>query len=136
MNLSKFKIDAKAKEDGDWVEILGYEGLAIKTRAFTNIPARALHDRMYAKARRNLRRGTPTPPAVADNITITVLLEHCTLDWRGLTDDEGQPIPFTRETAERYFRDPNYRPLLDAAAYAAEQVGEEEADDIEAAEGN
>jgi hypothetical protein len=136
MKLSELKIDSKRLNAGEWVNVPGLPGFRVKTRSITNYDFRRAQERRQQKASRGLARNETLPPETRERINRACFLEYCLLDWSGLTDDDGTPIAFTQETAQRYFDDPDYAPLVDACFGAAALVGELDAEDIEAAAKN
>lgn len=137
MKLSEAKTDVARVEQGAWVDkIPELEGLRLKVRGSNNKDWRKLQLRLYNAVPRKKRMGGSLDPAEQDRITNTCLVNTCLLDWDGLEDDEGKPIPFSKETAAKILNDEQYARLRDGVLWAATVVGQEDEAAIEDDAGN
>lgn len=133
--LGSFKVDSKAIEAGEWKNPgEEYDGLEILTRGFTD----AYTDSRAAKMRRAAVSfggdQSKVSVAVARSIMVDCMVKHVLLDVRGIEDDAGEPVPFSRFTD--LLRDPDYQDLLTASIKAASLVGQRVASDVADAVGN
>ncbi|WP_131803827.1 hypothetical protein [Methylorubrum salsuginis] len=110
--------------------------LRLKTKGLNNAGFRKLQQTLMAAVPRQDRHQGRLPPKVMDEISAKCLLNHALIDWENLEDENGQPIPYSKDQARAFLTDPAYRPFFDACVYAATVVGEEQAAADEADEGN
>ena len=141
MKLSNLKINSARAEQGAWVCDLPQMGdLRLKVRGFSNTDFAAFMSKEGAAVPRDQRekgrRDGRILPKVADAIMIRGMVEHILVDWDGLTDEDEQTVPFSKERAMDLLSDPDFRPFRDAVAQAAVIVEEIEADKVEAVVGN
>ncbi len=98
MNLRRrFATNAQAELEGAWVD-LG-EGAAIRVARYNNPRHKALRDRLLRPYRGLLLAGRDLPEDVEERVAIDCLAETILSDWRGVTDEKGDPLPYDRETA-------------------------------------
>lgn len=125
MNLNDIKIDPARLEDGAWVGDLPNMGdLELKVRGVGNKLYRTREAELLKKVPRSKRGELDI--ADGDRITTTLLLETVLLDWRGIVDGD-QPLPYSREMAEKLLTDPAWRNFRAAVAYAGAIVAQETA---------
>lgn len=137
MKISEGKVDGNKVENGAWVgDIPEMEGLRLKVRGQQNKDWRKLQTKLLNKVPRKKKLGGQLDQEEADRITRLLLLETSLLDWEGLEDDNGEPIPYTKEMAEKLLTDPDYARFHDAVEYASRRVGDQAAEDVKEAAGN
>jgi hypothetical protein len=137
MKMKDVAVDSARAEAGDWVdEIQDMEGLRIKSRGSQNRDWRRLQSKLIQAVPRKKRMNGTLDPEEADRITSLCLLNTGVLDWDGLEDDDGNPIPYSRDMAEKLLTDPDYRRFRDAAVYAANKVADDNAEDRKEDVGN
>ena len=130
MKLSKIAVDADAIENGRWVgDLPGLPGVELRVRGFNNADYRNLQTK-------KLRSITPAQRAgvsleLSDEMTNDLLVETILLDWRGIEDDDGSPLAYSKERAREMLADPRMRRFRDAVLFAADIVGELEVAAIE-----
>lgn len=98
--LSKYKTDKDAETNGVWVEV--DNGVELKVARINNDKAREERRRLE-KPYRNFANGAPEH--VQEDILRKVVSKHVLLDWKGVTDDDGKPLTFSAETAEKLFKE-------------------------------
>ena len=133
VNLSSLKVDAKAQEEGEWVDLptLG-EGVAVHTRSLHCRSYRRMLSRLSRKQTQRVIRGGDVDPVQNDIITARCFAETLIVQddsgiaWRGLNDEAGNPIPYDKELVFEWLTDPSYRKVADAFAWAASEVGDAE----------
>lgn len=135
MKLKELRIDSEAKENGIWIDLPGFPGVRVKTRASDALPYRRFVQEQVRRLTRGMRRGDISLEE-SDRIDRQALARHSLIDWSGVEDDDGRPIPFSSEAAERFFADPDYCRFYDACRVAAFEAGDIKRADLEAAEGN
>lgn len=131
------KINVESVETGAWVgDIPDMGDLRIRTKGLNNAGFRKLQQTLIAAVPRQDRHKGRIAPAKLDEINASCLLNQALLGWENLEDENGQPVPYSKEQAKVYLTDPAYRAFYDAALYAATIVGEEQAEADKADEGN
>ena len=137
MKLSEVAVDTRRVETGDWVDnIPEMEGLRLKVRGSQNRDWRRLQARLLTAVPRKKRPGGQIDIEESERIINQCLVQTSLLDWDGLFGDDGKPVPFSPQMAEKLCTDPDYRRFRDACLYAANLVGEQNQQDIEDAAGN
>ena len=137
MKLNALKVNSVRAQQGAWVsDIPNMDDLRLKVRGFTNTDYSAFMAKQVAAVPRDQREGgrRDGAPSMAarDALMIRGINECILLDWSGLTDEAGEPIPYSKETAAKLMSDPDFRPFLDAIAWAAGEVEAIESDRVEA----
>lgn len=134
MKLGEFKVDAAKVEHGAWVDnIPEMEGLRLLVRGANNVQWRKLQRRLMDAVPRKKRIGGRLDPDEEDRITSTCLHQACLEGWEGLQNDDGTPLPYSKEVAHDLLFKPEFRRFRDGVLWAATVVGEEretEKDDI------
>ena len=128
MKLSSLKTDSVLVETGEWIRDIPEMGdLELMVRGVDNSDYRALASKLIqAIPLKRRRRGISQEDL--EQIQNRCLLETVLLDWRGVQDDNGAQVPYSRDMAETLLTSPEYRAFRDAVAYAARLVGAEEED--------
>jgi len=130
MKLSDITLDNERQEKGAWVDnVPELEGLKLLVRGVNNSDWRKLQAKLIEAVPRKKRATGRLDVDEADRIQSTCLLNTCLLDWDGLEDDEGKPIPFGKDMAHQLLFDPQYRKFRDGVVWAATFVGEQTAED-------
>lgn len=137
MKMREVAVDIDRVEHGDWINVVPeMQGLRLKVRGTNNKDWRKLQAKLLDAVPRKKRMTGRIDPDEAERITNLLLLNCSLIDWDGLEDDDGKPIPYSRDMAETLLTDPSYRRFRDAVANAANLVGEQNAEDVEDASGN
>lgn len=134
MNLSDLRIDIAAENEGRWVSGIPEMGdLELLVRGLDCDAAQRVRARVARMRESGLRHqhmpdvmvrelmARPNPAALS-----RVLIEAVLLDWRGLTDG-GEPVLYSRDTAERLILEPRFRLFRNAVIWAADRVGKSSA---------
>lgn len=137
MKLKDVAVDANRAEEGAWVDnIPDMEGLRLKVRGNNNKDWRRLQMKLIQAVPRKRRITGNLDPEDNDRITSLCLLNTSLLDWEGLEDDDGKPLPYSREAAQKMLTDPDYRRFREAVSFAAGKVADDSKEDIEEDVGN
>lgn len=104
--------DVKAEEDGRWFKDIFGDGtnIDIKIRHLS-CNASLVARRRLDRANRKLMVAGSYPTDVAIKILIEQIAEAVLIDWKGINDRDGNPIPYSKEAAVelltklRVFRD-------------------------------
>jgi hypothetical protein len=125
MKLSAIAVNSAVIEQGDWVEnIPDLPGIRIKARGTGNADYRLLEGKLLREIPRG-QRVSGLSVADQDRITVKLLVETVVLDIDGMTeDDDVTPIKYTKDLGAKWLSDPDYRVLLQAAAFAGASVAE------------
>ncbi|TDR90291.1 hypothetical protein [Enterovirga rhinocerotis] len=130
MKMSAIKIDSAKAEAGVRVRLADFdprfEDAWVKVRAFGNKDDQRIIDKQN-----RLRRGTITNDAAAANMTER-LREAILVDWGGFTDDNDKAVPYSREQADTWLADKDYALFRAGVVWAASEVSNGDAKDIEA----
>lgn len=121
MKLGSIKIDSVKASAGAWVsDIAGLPGVALKVRGFGSPAYQDLQARLYDEIPLVERFGGVSPER-RFAIETRCLAEVILVDWSGLEDEDGNPLPFDKDFAERTLADPDFA-FFRAAVRAAAQV--------------
>ena len=132
MKLSDRKINLQAREDGAWVkDIPEFLDVELKVRGVGNKDWARMEQKLIAAVPRQRRVNGLEPE---DRLRINaILVRDCSLlDWRGIENGTGEPLPYSKETANKYLTDPQYEAFVWACVWAANVVAEQGQAEIEA----
>jgi hypothetical protein len=118
MKLSDRKIDLKKREDGAWVsDIPEFMDLELKVRGSGNKDWARMEQKLIAAVPRQRRVNGLEPE---DRLRINAILVRDTslLDWRGIENGTGEPLPYSKEAANSYLTDPEYEAFVWACVWA------------------
>lgn len=137
MKLSSLKVNSAAIQKGRWIDDLPDLGdIRVLVRGLNNPDYRRLQQKMVRALPPNKRRNGAVDPQEMDRITGVCLARHALLDWQNVEDDGGNALPYSKEQAEEFMSNPDYRKFRDGVFIAASQVEEEDEEDNEATEKN
>lgn len=137
MKLTELAVDADRAENGAWIgDIPEMEGLRLKVRGNMNADWRRLQARLLDTVPRKKRLGGRVDPDEMDRIIGSCLLNACLLDWEGLEDEDGKPIPYSKQFAQKLLTEPEYRRFRDGVSWASQMIAETTEADREDAVGN
>jgi hypothetical protein len=132
MKLSDGRIDPSKLEDGSWVDnVPELLGVRFKVRGTNNKDWRKLNARLIDATPRKRRMGGRLDPDEQDRIMNELLLKTCLLDWDGIEDDDGKPLPYSLELARKLLNDPSLQKFREGVIWAATVVAEGGAVEIE-----
>lgn len=130
MKLSEAAVNLDAIDNGVWVESSEYDGVEYLVRGTEYPPyQKGMRKRMSSEASKLAnRRGRHTEinlDAIEKNKR-DLAIEHCMLDWKGIDDDEGNPVEYNKELGQKIMSERAYarmaRDILDAIDYADEEA--------------
>src|SRR5262245_40290355 len=137
MKLTEIAVDPDRVENGAWVDdIPELQGLRLKVRGNNNADWRRLQARLLDAVPRKKRMGGRVDPDEQDKIIGSCLLSTCLLDWDGLEDDDGAPIPYSKQMAQKLLNEPEYRRFRDGVIWASNVVADESETNAEETAGN
>lgn len=135
LKLSSIKIDTKREQQGAWIEIPEWPGVALQTRGFQYGPFKTARDAAYKDLAKRYGKN-PIPDDDVFDINGKLLADHLLLGWRGLVDDDQKEVPFTRETALELLTARDWRVFQTQAMWAASQLEVVDAEFVKDAEKN
>jgi len=135
MDIKKVKVNSEAIDAGEWVKDLPeMDDLEVRVRGLNNADYENLQQKLILNVPfKRRRRGMQKEDR--ERIQNQCLIETVLYDWRNLTDG-GTAVPYSKEAAEKYIADPDYRAFRDAVIYAASIVGESKDEEDDATEKN
>jgi hypothetical protein len=137
MKLSGLQVNVEALEQGAWVDdVPDMDGLRLKVRGIGNKDWRKLSQKLVDQVPRRRRVAGRLDPEDQDRINSILLVDTGLVDWDGLDDDDGEPIPYSKELAKKLITDPRTAKFRDAVLWACSVVSEQEVQEIEDAAGN
>lgn len=96
----KYETNKDAELEGVWIE--GFEeGVDVKIAKFGNKKQEKLLEELRRPYRKTLRVGGKIPDDVAAKFMAESMAKHILLDWRGMTDINGNPLPYSVENAQK-----------------------------------
>lgn len=109
-----FETDVNAGEDGKWYEPI--PGVAFKLRRYTSNASLNSRRRLLTALQgrmKGMKAGDELPASLDTEMQIEQMAEAIVADWKGVTDRDGNELPFTRENARKVLTDlPDLRTLL------------------------
>lgn len=122
MKISDLNI-GKAVEDGVWVDILmhgdrpdlglhegGPSGLRVRVRSTDSRQFREAASRLAKTALK--RKAADISFEDAERVNVDAVLA-ATVDWQGIEDEDGQPLPFNEANGRRIYSDPGFKWIAD-----------------------
>lgn len=126
MKLSAGKINVAALEQGAWVSDIPDMGeLRLKVRGANNADWRELERKKIQALPREKKVRGMIDAKDQDDIASECLFQCGVLDWDGFEDDEGKPIPYSKELARDLCFNPEYMRFRMAFMWACNVVAEE-----------
>lgn len=128
MKLSQLAVDTGKSEDGVWFEYPHFEGVSFLIARMGNS---SFSD--YLQKHRKLSRTLRSDSEMMDTLTKKAVAETVLLNWRGIEDDNGEPLQYTPEIGFETFQNESMQPvysfiLQSASDMEAFQVEEEQED--------
>ena len=127
MKISKFATDLDLEEKGTWVDI--GEGGQILVARIGNPAYREKMRHLSKPYQSQIRQGT-LPEDLNDEIFLKAIVETILLDWKGIEDDNGKEIKYSKDAAMklllglRDFRDLVIEIARSQATFRREEIEE------------
>lgn len=132
MKFSDIKIDSTKHDNADWVDnIPEFQGVRFKVRAAENNDWRKLRQVLVDAIPRKHKVGGRLRPEDQDRLIAILLRDTSLVDWDGLENDDGTPLAYSREAADKFLTEPDFGKFREAVMYAANIVSEQYASDVE-----
>lgn len=130
MKLSQVAVDLDAIDNGIWVDSTEFDGVQYLVRGTEYPPyQKAMRKRMSAEANKLVSRRGRNTEINLDSIERNkrdLSIEHCMLDWKGIDDDDGKPVEYTKEMGQKIMSEREYarmaRDILSAIDYVDEEA--------------
>ena len=104
-NLHKlFKMDSSLEQDGVWFEVTDTTKFKIRRFGGSNTKLSAAYAKHYKTKARLIESGQ-LPENESRRIFTSIFVESCLVGWEGVTDEDGNEIPFTVENAMNLLSD-------------------------------
>lgn len=136
MKLSAIKVDSRAIERGEWWAIPELGDMQVRVRGLFNKDYRRVMADKREVALRRLPMGSVLPSEEAERILAECLHETVLLDWKGLDDEDGKPIPYDSDLASMMLTDPDFVKFRNAVSRVAGMLSDGMKSELERDEGN
>lgn len=131
MDISSLKVVADDIENGAWIdEIPEMDDLRLKVRGYSaKAYGEYLQKRLKLLPRSAKARDGSYLPAYIKPLADEAMLDVILLDWQNLKSD-GNEVPYSREIAEQFVKNPDLRAFRQAIEWAANAVGKPAGDEL------
>lgn len=131
MKLSAFKTNLESSEQGQWVA-LGSDNAKVKVARIGNKQYQAFIKKATKPYAAAMRSKAGISDEVFEKIIAEAMADSILLDWRGIKDDEGNDIPYSKQKALEILTDPAYKDFAELISSLANEA--ETFRDVEVAE--
>lgn len=132
IKLSSLRADLEKERKGTW-----QTALSVIPDPDVQFLVSSIHLPAYTSARNMLlqrlariHKSNPPDEAIMTGVG-GLFAEHLLHDWKGLANDDGSPVPFSKELALKLLTDPANRDLIRAVEQAAGEAGRIDVDFVE-----
>lgn len=122
LKLSSTRADLDREAAGDWIAYPEWPGVAFKVSSLHAPAYVAARDEAVSKLAREFGQNPPPRERLAE-LNGDIYCRHILHGWRGIVEDDGSDIAFTREKAREILCDPAYREVLTAVEWCAREAG-------------
>lgn len=119
--------DSDATENGKWFDDLFApdSGVSVKLRRFSSKKSVNYRQRLLTKYKRHSSKGQ-FPPDIEERMLIEQMVECIIVDWKGIRDNDGNEIAYSKEKALMLcqmldFRAPLVQLAVDMDSFRAEE---------------
>jgi hypothetical protein len=123
----RYQTDKNLEENGVEVEL--DEGVSITFRRISSEKSREVRRRLENPYKRQIRTNTLSTK-VQEDLLLKQLAEGVLINWKGVTDAEGNDLPFSPENALKVFKD--FPDFLNDVATAVQERDFFKKEDLEA----
>jgi hypothetical protein len=88
-------------EDGKWFPL--NKVISVKVRRFKSKKSRTVREKLEAPHKRINKFGGKISDDVQNDITKEHMAEAILIDWKGVTDIDGKPVAYSKETGMQFF---------------------------------
>ena len=123
MKLQDLELDIQSTDEGAWInDIPELAGVSFCVRGTEYGPyQKAMRTAMMTQGRKQ-RLQSQVDPERFSALQNALTAEHLLLDWRGVEDNDGEPLPYTPAQAKKAMTERRYRPFQRGVLYAVEIV--------------
>lgn len=114
---SRYKTDEDAELNGTWVD-LG-DGAQVKVARFGNAKHREIIAKLQKPYAGTLKAGLEIPEEAKMKMAVESIATSILLDWRGIEDENGSPLPYSLDNARKLLND--LKDFRDTVTYLAMQ---------------
>lgn len=126
LKISSIKRDIAKENEGDWVPVPEWPGVRLKVRSISSKDYQTGREMLMGKLTRTLGR-TPTSPEMEPQLA-KLIATHLLRGWEGIADDDDKPLEYSAKVALDLLADPSMRELEQQVIWAANRVGDREAE--------
>lgn len=119
MKLSEIRTNINLEENGVWVDFI--EGLRVKIASLNCKAYTRACDKVLKPHTRRIRDGMLSTDERLKLVS-PIVARYIVLDWEGLEDECGTPIPYSPEKAEEIFADPSLREFYSFVLASANDI--------------
>lgn len=100
-----YALDSKTVEEGQWVKLR--DDIEVQVRSIRSEQVRKVRQRAQRKYERLLpSQKWRFTPEQEDKIAEEVIVDAVLINWRNIEDENGRPLPYSRELARQLVTDP------------------------------
>lgn len=137
MKLSKMRVNSAAMEVGRWVPLgKTFPGVEVKVRGVKSKGYKRELHRYVSDLPLAERLKIGDDMDAAERVDIQMTAGYLLVDWRGIEDENDQPVPFSKEKATELLSDPDMIEFREAVDYAVKIVGNDALVEAETASKN
>lgn len=119
-----------AAEGGKWFDF--GSTIKVKIRRFKSKKSRKVRENLEAPYKRVSKFGSALPDDVQEEISTRHIAEGIVADWKGITDKEGNTIPYSKEAATKLFTElPEFRDAVAEISLGLDNFRDGEKEDVE-----
>ena len=107
MKRSRIKSDLSLEEEGKWFPYV--DGFRVRIRSIRSTFYKETAERIGRPHKRELKRGDAADQATVRRVSQEAVAEGLIADWSGYEEDDGSPIPYSKEEAVRLCTEQEYR---------------------------
>jgi hypothetical protein len=125
IKLASLKADLSREEDGEWIDVAEWPGVALNVRSIHSADYRTARDLLAQRLTRKLGR---LPTSVEQDAEMPKLYaRHLLRGWRGLD------VEYSEAMAAEIITDPDYYKLVEQVLWASTRVGDQDVEFTQAA---
>ena len=100
--LDDYLTSKELEQDGVWLRFPGDRRFLVRRAGGSNTRFQRVLQHLMRPHRRQMDRGTLAPEKMIEIMRVAYA-KAVVIDWDGIRDDAGQPVPLTEENAIAYF---------------------------------
>lgn len=125
-----FGVNESVAEDGKWFKF--GKSIEIKIRRFKSKKSRDVRSALEAPYKRAMKFSSALPDDIAEDITTEHIAVGIIVDWKGVTDKDGNAVPYSKSAAMQFLKAlPELRDAVAEISLSLDNFREEEKEEIE-----